>query len=85
MFSHDIAATLQMMGMVRADSNGDACIVVDWDMVEKHMERVRNSKARIEIDAECLRWTPLITSVTNPFRVEMVSVIFILKGGGTLW
>lgn len=78
MFSHDIAATLQMMGMVRADSNGDPCIVVDWDFVEKHMERVKNSKTRIEIDPECLRWTPLITSVTNPFRVEVVNVVIYL-------
>ena len=35
-------------------------IIVDNDRVSKHMEKLANAK-RIEVDPECLQWTPLVS------------------------
>lgn len=77
LFSHDIATTLQLLGMVKTDDNGEILVIVDWDVVDKHAERVANSKTRIEIDAESLRWTPLIATVINPFRLQEVYMFYL--------
>jgi hypothetical protein len=45
-------------------------ICVDWAKVDEHMARVSRSKTRIHLDPECLRWTPLVTTVPNPFQEE---------------
>nr|CAD7198019.1 unnamed protein product [Timema douglasi] len=98
MYSHDIATTLQLLGMTRrvkpkltylftlwspgsyivrftlASMSSDneteemmykTVLNVDWRKVDEHMERVTKSKTRISLDAECLRWTPLITTLLS--------------------
>lgn len=45
-------------------------ICVDWAKVDEHMARVFRSKTRIHLDRECLRWTPLVTTVASPFQEE---------------
>ncbi|XP_039291756.1 histone acetyltransferase KAT6B isoform X2 [Nilaparvata lugens] len=64
-FSHDISTTLELLGMVSETGDGDIELCVDWQVVDAYMARGRT---RIEIDAECLRWTPLISTIANPFR-----------------
>ncbi|PSN52347.1 hypothetical protein C0J52_18097, partial [Blattella germanica] len=77
MYSHDIATTLQLLGMVRrvGGTLGDTTpprllICVDWTKVDEHMARVSRSKTRIHLDPECLRWTPLVTTVPNVYQEE---------------
>ncbi|XP_041982565.1 histone acetyltransferase KAT6A isoform X2 [Aricia agestis] len=70
MHMNDIAVTFQLLGFVRYIPNDDTVklgICVDWNRVENHMKKVR-SKPRLEIDPECLRWTPLLAPTVNPFR-----------------
>jgi hypothetical protein len=45
-------------------------ICVDWAKVDEHMAKVSRSKTRIHLDPECLRWTPLVTTVPNPYQEE---------------
>jgi hypothetical protein len=45
-------------------------ICVDWAKVDEHMKRVSRSKTRVHLDPECLRWTPLVTTVPSPFQEE---------------
>lgn len=42
-------------------------LCIDWKKVDSHMKKVR-SRPRLEIDPECLRWTPLLAPTVNPFR-----------------
>lgn len=73
MYCHDIATTFQLLNFIRSVPVDDASklkLCIDWQKVDAHAEKVAKSKTRIEIDSECLRWTPLLTPVVNPFRVE---------------
>ncbi|XP_044253768.1 histone acetyltransferase KAT6A isoform X1 [Tribolium madens] len=73
MYCHDIALALQLLGFVRCvstETGRKPVLCIDWTKVDNHAERVAKSKTRIKIDAECLRWTPLLTSTVNPFREE---------------
>ena len=58
---HDIAATLQMINMIRLRDDGRVVIVKDVPVLNAHMEKVRNS-VRIELDPEALHWSPLVQS-----------------------
>ena len=58
---HDVAATLQMVNMIRLKEDGRVAIVKDMTVLEAHMEKVRNS-IRIELDSEALHWSPLVQS-----------------------
>lgn len=76
----DVAEMLQNMGMVEDWDRGiqeedgpGIAIVVDWNMVDKHMEKVNKSK-RIPIEPECLRWTPLVSNLVNPFRASVCNL-----------
>ena len=55
-------------------------ICVDWGKVDEHTARVSRSKTRIHLDSECLRWTPLVTTVPNPYVEEEkeVCMLFVL-------
>lgn len=67
---NDVAATFQMLGFVRYIPNSESPklgLCIDWTRVENHVKRLR-SKPRLEIDPECLRWTPLLAPTINPFR-----------------
>ncbi|XP_060804710.1 uncharacterized protein LOC106134566 isoform X2 [Amyelois transitella] len=70
MHMNDIAVTFQLLGFVRYIPNNDTMklgLCVDWNKVENHMKKLK-SKPRLEIDPECLRWTPLLAPTVNPFR-----------------
>lgn len=67
---NDIAATFQLLGFVRYHPNHESIklgLCIDWKRVDNHMKKVR-SRPRLEIDPECLRWTPLLAPTVNPFR-----------------
>ncbi|XP_049875953.1 histone acetyltransferase KAT6B isoform X2 [Pectinophora gossypiella] len=70
MHMNDIAVTFQLLGFVRYIPSNDTIklgLCIDWTRVENHMKRLR-SRPRLEIDPECLRWTPLLAPTVNPFR-----------------
>lgn len=70
MHLNDIGVTFQLLGFVRYVPDNDSMklgICVDWSRVENHTMKVR-SRPRLEIDPECLRWTPLLAPTVNPFR-----------------
>lgn len=43
-------------------------LCVDWVEVQAQVERAAQSRSRIGIDPECLRWKPLVTTIPNPYR-----------------
>ncbi|KAM3959671.1 histone acetyltransferase enoki mushroom isoform 2-T2 [Aphomia sociella] len=70
MHMNDVAITFQLLGFVRYLPNNESVklgLCIDWNKVENHMKKLR-SKPRLEIDPECLRWTPLLAPTINPFR-----------------
>lgn len=70
MHMNDIAVTFQLLGFVRYIPNKESSklgLCIDWNRVDNHMKKVK-SKPRLEIDPECLRWTPLLAPTVNPFR-----------------
>lgn len=70
MHMNDIALTFQLLGFVRYIPNEDNVklgLCIDWSRVDSHVKKVR-SRPRLEIDPECLRWTPLLAPTINPFR-----------------
>ncbi|XP_022823314.1 histone acetyltransferase KAT6B-like isoform X1 [Spodoptera litura] len=70
MHMNDIAVTFQLLGFVRHIPNEETTklgLCIDWTKVDNHMNKVK-SKPRLEIDPECLRWTPLLAPTVNPFR-----------------
>ncbi|KAI5634885.1 MOZ/SAS family domain-containing protein [Phthorimaea operculella] len=70
MHMNDIALTFQLLGFVRYIPNNETLklgLCIDWNKVNNHMKKLR-SKPRLEIDPECLRWTPLLAPTINPFR-----------------
>lgn len=70
MHMNDIAITFQLLGFVRYIPNNDSMklgLCIDWNRVDNHVKKV-NSRPRLEIDPECLRWTPLLAPTVNPFR-----------------
>ena len=58
---HDIAATLQMVNMIRLKEDGGVVVIKDMPVLEAHMEKVRNG-TRIQLDSEALHWSPLVQS-----------------------
>ena len=62
---HDIASTLQMLGMLKLKEDGNVVIVKDMTMLEAHMEKVRH-KVRIPLDPDALHWSPLVHSAPQP-------------------
>ncbi len=56
---HDIAATLQMLSMLKLREDGSVAIVKDPPMLEAHMDKVKKSK-RIGLNPDCLHWSPLV-------------------------
>ncbi|CAO1407928.1 unnamed protein product [Diamesa tonsa] len=60
----DIAQAFYLLNFLKYRQNGESnlsiMMCVDWSKVDVYAERVQNSKFRIKIDSECLRWTPLL-------------------------
>ncbi|KAG5305911.1 KAT6A acetyltransferase, partial [Pseudoatta argentina] len=71
--AHDIATAMQLLGFIRSvhlpgDMNiSKVAVVVNWSKVDAHMAKVRKS-LRIKLDADCLRWIPLVTQIPNPYQ-----------------
>ncbi|KAM9743026.1 histone acetyltransferase KAT6A isoform 2-T2 [Menidia menidia] len=58
----DITSTLHSLGML--EQRGDRLVLVRRDkLVSNHMSRLRARPRQLDVDPECLRWTPVI--VTN--------------------
>ena len=56
---HDIAETLQRLGLLKLKPEGNVVLVKNLKLVEQHMEKLRNAKTkRIQLHPECLRWSP---------------------------
>ncbi|XP_021700096.1 histone acetyltransferase KAT6B isoform X5 [Aedes aegypti] len=71
----DVALAFQLLNFIRyikivkgAVKLYQPVICVDWNVVEMHYQRSLLSKTRRTIDKECLRWTPLLSSV--PFFID---------------
>ena len=62
---HDIAATLQMLCMLKLKEDGSVVIVKDLTMLEAHMDKVRH-KIRIPLFPDALHWSPLSHSAPLP-------------------
>lgn len=62
---HDIAATLQMLCMLKLKENGRVVIIKDTTMLEAHMDKVRH-KIRIPLDLDALHWSPLVHTAHLP-------------------
>jgi len=43
-------------------------LCVDWSSVQAQVDKMSRSRSRINIDPECLRWKPLVTTIPNPYR-----------------
>ena len=56
---HDIASTLQMLGMLKLKEDGRVVIVKDMTMLEAHMEKVKR-KTRVLLEPDALHWSPLV-------------------------
>ena len=62
---HDIASTLQMLGMLKLKEDGRIVMVKDMTMLEAHMDKVRH-KVRIPLDPDALHWSPLVHNAAIP-------------------
>lgn len=73
MYSHDIATTFQILGFIRhipMDDGYRLGLCINWSRVDMHMKKIEGA-LRLNIDPECLRWTPLLIPTVNPFRSDM--------------
>uniref|UniRef100_A0A1A8HVM5 histone acetyltransferase n=1 Tax=Nothobranchius kuhntae TaxID=321403 RepID=A0A1A8HVM5_NOTKU len=60
MCPHDIASTLQQLGMI--DRQDGRIVLIRRDrLIQRHMERLRASPRQHEVDPDALRWTPSMT------------------------
>ncbi|XP_072229148.1 histone acetyltransferase KAT6B isoform X3 [Leuresthes tenuis] len=60
MCPHDIAATLQQLGMIDRQ-DGRIVLIRRERLIQRHMERLRASPRQNEVDPNALRWTPSTT------------------------
>ncbi|XP_061564469.1 histone acetyltransferase KAT6B isoform X2 [Cololabis saira] len=67
MCPHDIAATLQQLGMIDRQ-DGRVVLIRRERLIEKHMERLRAKPRHNEVDPDALCWTPSTT--LNPVLSE---------------
>ncbi len=62
---HDIAATLQMLDMLKLKEDGSVVIVRNHTVLGAHMDKVK-TKVRISLDPDALHWSPLVHSAPQP-------------------
>uniref|UniRef100_A0A3P9CGU4 histone acetyltransferase n=1 Tax=Maylandia zebra TaxID=106582 RepID=A0A3P9CGU4_9CICH len=60
MCPHDIAATLQQLGMIDRQ-DGRIVLIRRERLIQRHMEKLRANPRQIEVDPDALRWTPSTT------------------------
>ena len=63
---HDITLTFMLLGFIRKNSSNKFVLAVDWDEVDRHMNRLKKSKTRIVLDPDALRWIPIIPRLPPP-------------------
>lgn len=70
MWPHDIASTLQALNMIGVNGN-KVVLKIRTKVLSKHMEKLGMLKEkRLDLDQECLRWTPLVVSGTAVLEEE---------------
>ena len=62
---HDVAATLQMLDMLRLKEDGSVVMVRNHNTLGTHMEKVKD-KVRVPLDPDALHWSPLVHSAPQP-------------------
>ena len=61
MCPHDIASTLQELGMIEVNTAGDVVIALNQKLITDHLSKQKASTTpQYVIDEEYLRWTPLV-------------------------
>ncbi|XP_006791202.1 histone acetyltransferase KAT6B isoform X2 [Neolamprologus brichardi] len=60
MCPHDIAATLQQLGMIDRQ-DGRIVLIRRERLIQRHMEKLRANPRQIEVDPDALHWTPSTT------------------------
>ncbi|XP_069836949.1 histone acetyltransferase KAT6B isoform X2 [Dendropsophus ebraccatus] len=61
MCPHDIATTLQHLNMI--DKRGDSFVIIRREkLMETYMLKVKSQPRENEVDPDCLRWIPVISS-----------------------
>ncbi|XP_028287876.1 histone acetyltransferase KAT6B isoform X3 [Parambassis ranga] len=60
MCPHDIAATLQQLGIIDRQ-DGRIVLIRRERLIQRHMEKLRANPRQIEVDPDALRWTPSAT------------------------
>lgn len=75
LFVPDIALAFQLLNFVRCIKRDGGFkyqvqFSIDWKKVDAHHEKVIRAKNRIPIDAECLRWTPLLTPALHMLKSD---------------
>ncbi|KAK7074863.1 Histone acetyltransferase kat6b [Halocaridina rubra] len=60
MYPSDVAYTLSILSFLRRDPNGQVIVSIDWGVVEEHYQKQENNPRRLKLDAEALRWSPLL-------------------------
>uniref|UniRef100_A0A5S6R4N1 histone acetyltransferase n=1 Tax=Trichuris muris TaxID=70415 RepID=A0A5S6R4N1_TRIMR len=58
----DIVETMQSLNMIVLQ-NDTLKFVIDWNAIDKYMNRVRSDPKRVNLDEQQLRWLPHVTSL----------------------
>ncbi|XP_072534281.1 histone acetyltransferase KAT6B [Salminus brasiliensis] len=69
MCPHDIATTLQQLNMIDVQ-DGRFVIVRKHQLIQRHMEQLREKPRLYEVDPDCLVWTPVGSVCRNPPGVQ---------------
>ncbi|KAG9341129.1 hypothetical protein JZ751_019883, partial [Albula glossodonta] len=91
MCPHDIATTLQQLHMIdMQDGRWDVAqrMTFVYQLIQRHMEKLRGSRRANEVDAHCLRWSPASSrNVSKPTEEDQGSEVdtVLQKGQARLW
>ncbi|XP_037941653.1 histone acetyltransferase KAT6B-like [Teleopsis dalmanni] len=71
----DISLTFELLNFIRVRKNENdirfqPVFIVDWDVAQAKYKKLQNSRTRIPIESENLRWSPLLTN-TNSGTLEL--------------
>jgi len=65
----DITFTLMLLDYLRKNEEGKYVLVIDWDEIESHMQKVNISieeGRRVPVNPHLLHWTPITHGALNP-------------------
>ncbi|XP_077093156.1 histone acetyltransferase KAT6B isoform X2 [Siphateles boraxobius] len=69
MCPHDIATTLQQLNMIDFQ-DGRFLIIRRYQLIEEHMDRLREKPRLHEVDPDCLCWTPVSVCKSPPGELK---------------